>query len=365
MIIDGHAYCFPPLGRTNGFSTVRDHLRYIQREMADHHQPVWRLRDGIRGTNSLLADPDDLTLDGLRAVDFRPGGYGRFVWTVDGDAYAKQYLPPYLTALSHPPEMLIAQMDYVGIAQAVLHATPIMGFLNDYLAGCVRRYPDRLRGLASIREWEIERQPDGCVAEVKRAYAKGLCGLQFLVNGRYRYGVHEPWHRDACRPFWDGVVALGRPIFFTIAPPFPGATIEDYLVQLRLWRDWLQCYPAIPAVLTHGFPWRFFLTEHGLELPTELFEPFQASSAKLELLLPIALGDVWEYPFVELQPTIVQLVETLGADRLIWGTDMPNVERYCNYRQTLDAYRVHLQDVLSEADLAQLLGGSIADVFQM
>jgi predicted TIM-barrel fold metal-dependent hydrolase len=117
-------------------------------------------------------------------------------------------------------------------------------------------------------------------------------------------------------------------------------------------------------VLTHGFYWRFFLTDHGLELPAELFEPFQASSAKLELLLPIALGDVWEYPFVELQPTIVQLVERLGADRLIWGIDMPNVERYCNYRQTLDAYRVHLQGVLSEADIAQLLGGAIADVFQ-
>jgi hypothetical protein len=125
MIIDGHAYCFPPLGEANGFATREEHLRYLQREMADHHQPAWRLRDRAPGSNRMLADPQEDTLTGLTQVNFRSGGYGRFVWTVDGEDYAKQYLPPYLTHLAHSPEMLVAQMDYVGIDRAVLHATPI------------------------------------------------------------------------------------------------------------------------------------------------------------------------------------------------------------------------------------------------
>ena len=49
MIIDGHAYCFPPLGGANGFPSAKEHLRYVQREMADHHQPVWRMRDRAPG----------------------------------------------------------------------------------------------------------------------------------------------------------------------------------------------------------------------------------------------------------------------------------------------------------------------------
>ena len=138
MIIDAHAYCFPPLGEANGFPTVAEHLQYLQREMADHHQPVWRVRDRARvGDNTMLASPGDATLAGLKNVDFRSGGYGRFVWTVDGDDYAKQYLPPYLVDSSHPAETLIAQMDYVGIDRSVLHVNPIMGLLNDYVADSV------------------------------------------------------------------------------------------------------------------------------------------------------------------------------------------------------------------------------------
>ena len=192
MIIDAHAYCFPALEGANGFSSAANHLRYLQREMADHHQPVWRLRDRASGDNRTLADPSDRTLEGLHEVGFRSGGHGRFVWNVDGVEYAKQYLPPYLTDLCHPPEMLVAQMDYVGIDRAVLHADPVMGMLNDYLADCVRRYPDRLLALATVREWEIEKSPESCVAEVARAYARGLQGFQFILNSRYRHKVTDP-----------------------------------------------------------------------------------------------------------------------------------------------------------------------------
>ena len=71
MIVDAHAYCFPPLGEANGFPSAREHLRYVQREMADHHQPVWRLTDRAPGHNEMLADPRDRTLRGLREVGFR------------------------------------------------------------------------------------------------------------------------------------------------------------------------------------------------------------------------------------------------------------------------------------------------------
>jgi predicted TIM-barrel fold metal-dependent hydrolase len=363
MIIDGHAYCFPPLGEANGFATREEHLRYLQREMADHHQPAWRLRDRAPGSNRMLADPREDTLTGLTQVNFRSGGYGRFVWTVDGEDYAKQYLPPYLTHLSHSPEMLVAQMDYVGIDRAVLHATPIMGLLNPFVADCVSRYPDRLLGLASIRAWELESAPEAFVAEVEHAYAQGLHGFQFLVNDRYRYGVTASWNSPACRAFWDGVVGLGKPIFFTISPPCPRSTLADYLAQFRIWREWLEQYPEAAVVLTHGFHWRFFREGERLRLPDEVLVPFRASSAKLELLFPIALGNLWDYPYLELHPTIVQLVETLGSDRLIWGTDMPNVERFCTYRQTLDAFRIHCRGVVTDADIANIIGGTVAQLF--
>ena len=87
-------------------------------------------------------DPDDWTLAGVKkGADFRCN-HGRFVWTVDGVDYATQCSPPYLGGLSHSPDTLIAQMDYVRVDCALLHVNPIMGFLNDYHADCVQRYPD-------------------------------------------------------------------------------------------------------------------------------------------------------------------------------------------------------------------------------
>jgi predicted TIM-barrel fold metal-dependent hydrolase len=364
MIIDGHAYCFPPLGEASGFPTAREHLRYLQREMADHHQPVWRLRDRAPGDNATLADPADRTLAGLRDVGFRAGGHGRFVWTVNGAEYAKQYLPPYLTDLSHPPEMLVAQMDHVGVDRAVLHANPIMGMLNGYLAECVRRFPDRLLALASIAEWEIEKDPEARVAEVARAYADGLHGYQFIMNARYRHGVTASWDGPGCRAFWDGVAALGKPIFFTLSA-WPRPTVDDYVAQLRTWRGWLERYPGVPTVHTHGFPWRLFRDGGRLRLPAALFEPFLVSTAKLQLLFQISLGNIWDYPYPELATAVAQLVDTLGSDRLMWGTDMPNVERFCNYRQTLDTFRVHCRGLISDADIDNIVGGTAAQLFRL
>lgn len=366
MIIDSHAYCYPPLGEANGLASVEEHLRILQREMADHHVPVVRLHDRVQaGDNSLLADPQDNSLEGLKDVDFRVGSHGRFEWTVDGVDYAKQYLPPYMVDLSHSPDMLVAQMDYVGVDRALLHVNAVLGLLNDYHVECVRKYPDRLMALVCIPEWKIESDPEGQLAEVERSYQLGLHGLQFMVTTRFRYGVAESWDSDACRPFWEGVTALGKPIMFTIFPPCPGRTLDEYVSQLEIWAGWLKRYPEIPCVLTHGFPFRMFLEGNRLELPDVIFGPFRDSSAKLQLLFHIMLGNVFDYPYTELHPTIAQIVETLGSDRLMWGTDMPNVERFCNYRQTLDTFRVHCQNLISDEDIQNIIGGTAKRLFNL
>jgi len=255
-------------------------------------------------------------------------------------------------------------MDYAGLDWAVLHTDHLLGRLTDYLADCVRRFPRRLLGLAHLPEWEIDGDPEAAMAEVSRAYALGLHGYQFTVTGRYRHGVTASWDGPALRPFWDHVAGLGRPVFFTLNP-WPQPTAEDYLGQLRTWRGWLERYPQVPAVLTHGFPWRLFREPRRLRLPAALFEPFRAPSAHLQLLFHISLGNVWEYPYRELHTAIAQLVDTLGSARLIWGTDMPNVERFCTYRQTLDTFTVHADGLVGAADLRNLVGGTCARLFAL
>jgi hypothetical protein len=44
---------------------------------------------------------------------------------------------------------------------------------------------------------------------------------------------------------------------------------------------------------------------------------------------------------------------------------MPNVERFCNYRQTLDTFRVHCAGVIDDRDLENILGRTAADFFSI
>ena len=175
-------------------------------------------------------------------------------------------------------------------------------------------------------------------------------------------GLTQPWDEGACRTFWDGVVALGRPIFFTLSA-WPRPVVTDYLEQLHRWTRWLQRYPQVAAILTHGFPWRLLRDGRRLRLPHALFEPFRQSTARLELLFQINLGNIWEYPYDEVHTAIAQLVDTIGSDRMMYGTDMPNVERFCNYRQTLDTFRVHCTGLISDGDIANIVGGTAARLF--
>jgi hypothetical protein len=54
----------------------------------------------------------------------------------------------------------------------------------------------------------------------------------------------------------------------------------------------------------------------------------------------------------------------LGAENLVWGSDMPNVERFCTYKQSLDYVRHHC-DFLSARELDLVLGGNLKRVFEL
>ena len=80
-------------------------------------------------------------------------------------------------------------------------------------------------------------------------------------------------------------------------------------------------------------------------------------------LVVLGLANVWQLQMVQTGAGVADELRTLGSDRLMWGTDMPNVERFCNYRQTLDTFRVHCLGLITDADIANIVGGTTARLF--
>ena len=360
MIFDGHAYCFPSTAGDGGFDDPDDFRRHLQQAMATHHQPVWRARDHASGDASSLIDMDNWpSLDALKPSDFHAASNGRFEWTTDGERYFKQYFPPSVADMSYGADQLVAEMDYAGVSKALLHRTPYLGIGNEFTIECVSQYPDRLLGLAHTPEWLTHADPVGSLANVKSAVEKGgLVGLQFLPPQLDLYNYDGPWDAPEFHPFWDGVAELGIPVFFSLKPR-RDPIAASYASELETLARWTSRYPDVPVVMTHGIEWRSYTTQDSVDLPDEVFAPFDHPNLHLQFLFPIALGAVWDYPMPQVQPAIERCVSVIGAERLMWGTDMPIVMRFWSYRQNIDLIRKY-SDFLSDTERNLILGGAVS-----
>ncbi len=98
------------------------------------------------------------------------------------------------------------------------------------------------------------------------------------------------------------------------------------------------------------------------KIPDEIIALLREPNVTLELLFPLLYGATWDYPYAESQPLIRELYETFGASKLLWGSDMPNVERSCTYRQTLTYLTRHC-DFITPADLDRIVGGNANDLY--
>ena len=360
MIFDGHAYTFPPLNGPGGFSDPDALRRHLQQAIAVHHQPELRAKDRAPGDNTALIDMDDWpSLDSLKPSDFRIAENGRFEWTSEGETYFKQYFPPSVIDMSYPANRLVAEMDYAGVDKALLHRTPYLGVGNDFIADCIAQYPDRLTGLAHAREWLIHADPDGSIATVERAVnEQGLSGLHFLPPQLDLYGYDGPWDAPEFLPFWDGIASLRIPVFFSLKERRP-PVMESYLQEVATLVRWMERYPDVPVVMTHGMGWRMFIEGDGLNINEDLWSAFDNPNLHLQWLFPIGLGSVWDYPMPQVRSTIEDCVNRIGADRIMWGTDMPIVMRFWTYRQNLDHIREYTES-LSDEQRDAILGGTVA-----
>lgn len=360
-VVDSHLHIFPYLGGSSGFASAEEHLLYLQRGMATHtSQPVRRARDHAIVGEPTLWNPDDPSPTGRYDVDFRIGrNNGRFEWRKDGEEYYIQFMPPTLQTMAAPVEFMINQMDYAGVDVAVLQNERMYGDMNSYFAEAVRRYPDRFIALAGVREaFAFE---DGEIERLRHAVEDlGMRGLYYSVAPFFEVGYEYYYSDPRFTDFWNEVQRLQLPVFWVFPTSSP---IGYFEAEMRHFRSWLDCYPALRSVLVHGIPENLFLDDTAkLKLPgymAEIMDEFQVYS---ELLFPLRRGGDWEYPYPEAHAIIEQLYHRFGADRLLWGSDMPNVERYCTYRQTL-SYFVRHCSYIDDNDRAKILGGNTSGLF--
>jgi predicted TIM-barrel fold metal-dependent hydrolase len=356
VIVDGHAHVFPRLGAGAGFRSPDEHRRYLQRHMSTHPQGGRRVRDNAPVGGELLRTPDRNDLDSLPDVNFRVGDFGRLEWEAaagvdqQSEPCYLQFLPPHLEDTTARPERMLAQMQYLGVDRALLQSGKLYGITNRYLADVVRRWPDRFRGCATVDEDRADVQVEALQEAIRRL---GLSALYFSNDGFAAGGYQRRFDDARYFPFWEAVDALEVPVLWDIRFAVRRSQ-ADYMAEAVRLGGHLRRFPRIQNVLTHGLP---ASTLDGGQIRDDLWATLREPNLTVELLFPLLHGATWEYPYLEAQAIVRELHARLGPTKLLWGSDMPNVERSCTYRQSLDYLRRHCR-FISAADLDLIVAGN-------
>ena len=342
-----------------GHPSIDVHLKYIQKNVTRPAAETFRVRDGMRVKPGLLFRDGYNTWAGLKDVNFRIGRYGRLEFMHEGEEYVIQYMPVGMQTIESPPEFMIAQMIYAGVDHCILQAGGGYGAMNDYNAFTQHAFPEKFTGLLHIDEAVADRED--VLAEADRAHALGLKGL-YYSHDFSRHDYARNLDDDAFRPFWDRIAKWNFPAFVELSAT-PDYDKKSYIANLMALDRLMQRYPATRFVLVMGPPVAHFATTGNWDFPPEVLAVYKRENLLIEIMFPITWGGVWEYPYSEAQALIRQMRDLFGASKLVWGSDMPNVERFCTYRQCVDYVRKHCaflsaseKDAVMGRNAAQLLG---------
>ena len=224
----------------------------------------------------------------------------------------RRYAPDYDATV----EDYLGVLDRHGLSVGLLVQPSFLGVNNDYMLEALGRYPDRLRGVAVVSP-DVSRETIGAMDET------GVTGLRLNLDG-----LPLP---DFSSGGWPGLLDLLRGL--------------DWHVELH--RDARDLSLLLDPLLKSGV--RVVVDHFGRPTPSD---PLNDAGFKY-LLRAGGSGRVWvklsaayriggpetgEKAALLMAP---KLLESLGPERLLWGSDWPHTrnETITSYEETLDALK--------------------------
>lgn len=197
--------------------------------------------------------------------------------------------------------------------------------INDDFAAAERKYDGRIRWMASL-PWQ---NAEDAVAELRRAKKNGAIGVCTLTNI-----LGTPLTDRRYRPIWREIEAMELPTFIHPTTPFTdgmglseygffnsiGFTAETTLCFERMiWSGFLDEFPRLKLIACHGggtLPYligRFdIMWERTGRAGSAIKEPPSTYVRRL-----------YFDSIVYKQSTLEFLVQEVGADRVLYGSDYP------------------------------------------
>ena len=259
--------------------------------------------------------------------ELRAAGGGRAAYA-DGTTF--QMIPPEMGDCGVSPEALLKVMDGNGVEKAVLLQGQFYGFQNEYTAAAIKKYPERFTGAASYDPFCAK------VEEVKRHLFRDLSfrAVKFEVsNGSGLMAYHPPvdlngelMRRQYTYASDNGlvfVIDIGRPGNCCWQPQALAAAVKDF--------------SSLTFVVCH-----LLSPQRGdTELLKRTLGMFAAPNVFFDISSLAANQRPESFPYPSAVRHLAAAREDVGAEKLMFGTDMPS--NLCR-----DSY-AHLRDYIIQS----------------
>ena len=267
-----------------------------------------------------------------------------------------QLLPPLNSGLTvFEPEMVVRLMDGVGVDRAVLLQGSFYGDQNTYLFEAVQKWPERFAGAAYIDP--RGKAPRDQFKQVVEEFGFRILKFEMTVPTGF-CGIYPDLQLNSDEMNWIWDQAATRNLVVTLdlgkglTPAYQTADVEAIIAR----------HPDLRIVICH-------LAQAPIADP----QNEELNRLWREQILLGRHPNVWfdtsalpaygseDYPFPVALDYIHQAAGLIGAEKLMWGSDIPGLLGQATYQQLLNMIRRHSQ--FSETELELIIGQTAQRVY--
>jgi len=292
---------------------------------------------------------DQLTGYGAKG-EFRPLGDGWGVWAT---GEKEQFLPAQYGDRAFLAETLLTLMAENHVSRAVLLQAGNYGFHNDYAAEAAHKYPGRFTAVATLDPYA------GRAQDILEHFIRDYhtTALKFEVSAEWGMTGYHPLLKldgEVFRPILSRANELEMTVVYDLG--FMGTPSFDPDALFRVRRE----YPNITFVLTHCF---FPCADGQNDFRLRTISALASDRFLFDISnLPPCVAPE-PFPYVSQQEFLRKMRAAVGAERMIWGTDIPGVLRRYSYRELIEY--VTESGIFTGRELDQVMGGNARRVYHI
>jgi predicted TIM-barrel fold metal-dependent hydrolase len=308
---------------------------------------------------------------------------------VNGRSIIPEVSAPTLAAFEMVPgcaimQARLADLDHEGIDKELIFGNAALALLfgqdleardiicrvyNEHMAEVGGRAPGRFHGVGFANFWDPARF-EASLGEIK---ALGLKTFMVPQNpGKGADGEAINYASNEMEPFWHAVEASGLPLCIHIgenANPGRGGMGTSFMQNLAGFRKTIGTL-IFGGVFDRHPSLRVVFMEGGINWVLTAIQDAELIWGSFDQMLDWKLNhpprhyfDTNVYSAFMTDRLGLQLIDQIGADRVMWSADYPHPESTFGYSWT--AMKQVVDAGVSDADVKKILGGNAIEVFKL